>query len=122
MCSGILAMVFAERYNRLRRAFARGEECQSRPGVMNDPFITRVDAASSTLSVDNADHGAMLGGFTCIRNCQLPYYISWRPDLFAVATDALWIFLSGYAFPPFCLVGKYLQNIRMEGSSIINLL
>ena len=36
-------------------------------------------------------------------NNQLPYYISWRPDPFAVATDAFqisWVYLNGY---PVCL-------------------
>ena len=41
-------------------------------------------------------------------NHQLPQYMSWRPDPFAMATDAIqvrWTNLEAYAFPPFSLVG-----------------
>ena len=55
-------------------------------------------------------------------NSQLPHYISWRPDPFAVATNAFqipWLYLNAYAFPPFCLVGRCLQKIKIERSSIL---
>ena len=54
-------------------------------------------------------------------NHQLVNYTSWRPDPFAQATDAFrlsWKGLNGYTFPPFGLVGKCLQKIRQEQSTI----
>jgi len=54
-------------------------------------------------------------------NHQLDSYISWRPDPFAQETDAFrldWEGLNGYAFPPFCLIGKCLQKIQQEESTI----
>ena len=53
---------------------------------------------------------------TCL-NSQLSHYICWRSDPFAVAIDAFqisWLYLNGYAFPPFCLVGRCLQKIKIE--------
>ena len=50
-------------------------------------------------------------------NAQLEQYISWRPEPFAIATDALqvlWINLQGYAFPPFCLIDKRLRGNRQQ--------
>ena len=55
-------------------------------------------------------------------NFQLPHYISWHPDPYAVATDAfqiVWKSLQGYAFPPFSLIGRCLQKIRQEGSTVV---
>ena len=42
-------------------------------------------------------------------NAQLEQYITWKPEPFAMATDALqvlWRDLQGYVFPPFCLIGR----------------
>ena len=55
-------------------------------------------------------------------NHQLNRYVSWRPDPFAVATDAFqmpWKDQQGYAFPPFVLVGKCLQKILLEESTVV---
>ena len=55
-------------------------------------------------------------------NNQLDRYISWRPDLGAILTDAFqasWKELEGYAFPPFALIGKCLQKVRAEQSTIV---
>ena len=55
-------------------------------------------------------------------NHQLDYYVSWRPDPFAMATDAFqitWRNYQGYAFPPFALVGKCLQKIHQEESTVV---
>ena len=54
-------------------------------------------------------------------NAQTHKFISWRPDPFAMATDALqtqWTTLQGYAFPPFCLVGRCLGKVRREQATI----
>ena len=55
-------------------------------------------------------------------NYQLPQYISWRPDPGAMSTDAFqsnWTNLKGYAFPPFALIGRCLQKIRVEQSTVV---
>ena len=55
-------------------------------------------------------------------NNQLPLYVSWRPDPYAMATDAFqvrWMDLQAYAFPPFSLIGRCLQKIRQEGATVV---
>ena len=55
-------------------------------------------------------------------NHQLPHFVSWRPDPYAMGTDALkipWTRWRGYAFPPFVLISKVLKKIREEGSTIL---
>ena len=55
-------------------------------------------------------------------NTQLREYIAWKPDPFAIAADALqvpWTGLQGYAFPPFCLIGKCLRKVEEERSTIL---
>ena len=55
-------------------------------------------------------------------NHQLPCYISWCPDPFSMSTDAFqgkWTGFLGYAFPSFALVGKCLQRVRREKSSLL---
>lgn len=55
-------------------------------------------------------------------NAQLSRYVTWKPEPFAMATDALqisWKGLWGYAFPPFSLIGKCLQKLEMEQSEIL---
>jgi len=55
-------------------------------------------------------------------NHQLDNYISWRPGPGAIGTDALqvnWRDLEGYAFPPFALIGRCLQKVRVEQSTIV---
>ena len=50
-------------------------------------------------------------------NNQLEKYISWRPDPFAIATDALsvdWSHLNVYAIPPFSLIGRVLLKIEQD--------
>ena len=48
-------------------------------------------------------------------NHQLPEYISWRPDSFAQGMNVQqlsWKGLDRYAFPPFCLIERYPQQMR----------
>ena len=55
-------------------------------------------------------------------NCQLPRFVSWRPDPFAIGTDALlttWTRWRGYAFPPFALINKVLRKVQEERSTIL---
>ena len=55
-------------------------------------------------------------------NNQLLLYVSWLPDPFATATDALqmpWQGELGYAFPPFALVGRCLQKVKRDSCSLV---
>jgi len=55
-------------------------------------------------------------------NAQMENFVSWRPDPEAIGTDALqlnWTNWRGYAFPPFCLIGKCLRKVREEKASLI---
>ena len=55
-------------------------------------------------------------------NTQLRQYVSWRPDPNTMATDALqipWNELKGYAFPPFCLIGRCLKRVREDKASLV---
>ncbi|XP_068758092.1 uncharacterized protein [Montipora capricornis] len=53
---------------------------------------------------------------------QLAAYISWRPDLGAIHTDAFtinWATLRGYAFPPFNLISKTLTKVTIDQTELI---
>ena len=48
---------------------------------------------------------------------QLDQYVSWRPDPLAIHTDAFtlnWATFRGYAFPPFALIGRCLQQVQSQ--------
>ena len=52
---------------------------------------------------------------------QLPHFFSWRPNLEALATDALfqdWQHLRGFVHPPWCLIGRVLQKVRFQGVTL----
>ena len=54
-------------------------------------------------------------------NNQLADYISWTPDPGAMNSDAFqvnWVNLRGYAIPPFSQIGRCLQKVRREESTI----
>jgi len=48
--------------------------------------------------------------------------VSWTPDPDSVAADALqlpWNKWEGYAFPPFCLIGRCIKKVREDKASLI---
>lgn len=54
-------------------------------------------------------------------NTQLEKYASWKPDPGATQVDSFlmnWQNLEGYAFPPFCLIGRCLGKIRKEECTV----
>ena len=60
--------------------------------------------------------------FAACLNSQLKRYVSWRPDPFAIATDAFgmsWQEEVGVAFPPFALIGRCLQKVHQEGCTMV---
>ena len=55
-------------------------------------------------------------------NTQLEKFVSWRPDPEAIGADALqltWTNWKGYAFPPFCLIGKCLKKVREDKALLV---
>ena len=53
---------------------------------------------------------------------QCPAYFSWRPDPYAVATDAFlqdWSQIKGYANPPWSLIGRVLSKVQMDKAHIV---
>ena len=53
---------------------------------------------------------------------QLPHYFSWRPDPLAEATDAFqqdWGPLKGFANPPWCLIGRVLNQVMDQKAQVI---
>ena len=80
---------------------------------LNREVFSRITQVLGSCSIDL---------FASRLNNQLPRYMSWRPDPFAVGTDALqmpWWSERGYAFPPFALIGRCLRKIHQEGCSVI---
>ena len=57
--------------------------------------------------------------FAARHNTQLPRFYSFRPDPDAEAFDALaqnWKGEKPYAFPPFILIGRFLQKLKQDKS------
>ena len=55
--------------------------------------------------------------FASRSNCQLPSYISFKPDPFTTYVDAFtvnWHKFKPYIFPPFNLISRILQKIRVD--------
>ena len=55
-------------------------------------------------------------------NTQLPKYFSYKPDPYAYLIDAFsvhWQFCKCYLFPPFSLIDRTLQKIRMDQTEVI---
>ena len=55
-------------------------------------------------------------------NTQLPDYVSFKPDPFAKFENAFsinWNFYKCYMFPPFSLIGRVLQKIRVDQAEVM---
>ena len=53
---------------------------------------------------------------------QCPRFFSWRPDPFALATDAFlqdWTTCKGFANPPWCLIGQTLAHTRSQQARVV---
>ena len=118
-----MVVVSTEGDNSFSRVFTRGKERDSRRRITNHAIFSRMDAECSSVQMHNAGMGpCQIDLFATCLNHQLDHYVSWRPDPFAMATDAFqitWRNYQGYAFPPFALVGKCLQKIHQEESTVV---
>ena len=55
-------------------------------------------------------------------NAELDSYVSFKPDTYATAIDAFslnWSFYKCYVFPPFSVVHKVLQKIRVDKAMVL---
>lgn len=55
-------------------------------------------------------------------NAQLEKYMSWKPDPFAMGTDAFlahWGGMKAYAFPPFCLIQRCIAKVQKERGELV---
>jgi hypothetical protein len=55
-------------------------------------------------------------------NCKVPVFCSYQPDPLAHTIDAFnlnWHGFLGYAFPPFCLLGRIMQKIVQDNALVI---
>ena len=55
-------------------------------------------------------------------NTQCQKFFAWRPDPDAFAIDAFshsWSNCKGYAFPPFSVMGRVLQKVRLEKAELV---
>ena len=55
-------------------------------------------------------------------NAQIGKYVSWKPDPGAWQTDAFtvkWGSIMGYAFPPFCMIGRCLAKTILEQAELV---
>ena len=97
------------------------------PGSLNQLADTesRAQADSSEWALDLAIFQQLMAKrgpctvdlFASRLSAKLPTYYSWRSDPGAAAIDALcqsWNVVKGYAFPPFCLIGRCLAKIKLE--------
>ena len=53
---------------------------------------------------------------------RLPWFVSWRPDPMAEATDAFlqdWSAFAGYAHPPWCLVSRVLFKTQAQAATLV---
>ena len=53
---------------------------------------------------------------------QVPVYYAWKIDPYSRGQDAFqacWTHLRGYAFPPFCLIGKVLWKVKTDYATIV---
>ena len=63
------------------------------------------------------DFSPTIDCFASRTNCQHPVYASLRPDPYATYVDAFslnWQDFNCYIFPPFSVIGKVLQKIRIN--------
>ena len=80
---------------------------------LNDEHFDRVLRRYPTLEIDL---------FASHLNNKLPRYVSWLPDENSSHCDAFcldWSKFYSYAFPPFCLIGKVLRKVELDGCLMV---
>ena len=84
-----------------------------------------MDAATTSIKKNGTFWGTPeLDLFASRLNCQVNVYVSWKPDLSAVAIDAFsipWSAILCYMFPPISLLGQVLRKVVEEKAEAISI-
>ena len=116
--SGALEVVSASSDNSLSRASLRNSQLGCRPSFTHFQRSHRVDDKSTSPQRSIIFTGSIpINRPVCFSSEQFPIFWSWKPDLDARKVDAFsfsWIQKGLYAFPPFCLVGKFLAKVIQD--------
>ena len=83
--------------------------------MLNPEVFRMIESKFGPLEVD-------LSLIASLLTAQLPAYFSWRPDPFAMATDAFtqdWRPLQSYANPPWCLLNRVLSQAQTQRANLI---
>jgi len=99
-------------------------ECRSRCSVSVSQEFERVEAKNRNFSKDckSQGGGAVMDLFASRLSRQVPSYLSWKVDPSSQGRDAFqhcWTHLEGYAFPPFCLIGRVLQKVQLDQATLL---
>ena len=101
----------------------REAERGSRPTIKVNCGPSRPDAGSNDISSNQFSLGSPTGGPVCVQDYQtIPRFFSWKPDPLAEAVDAFkqtWTGFTGYANPPWGLIGRCVQYILQQGATIV---
>ena len=114
-------VVSLQRNNTLSRIPSRCTEHCGRQRIADGLDLTVETRAQHVPEYSGPLFSGLVCQFATCLNHQLPRYVSWRPDPFAMAMDTFslsWQGLQGFAFLPFALLGKCLQKIREKGSTV----
>ena len=101
------------------RTPTRSSELEGRQGVSSDNRLQRLEIESSIFQNPCSEMGTFASRSLCLPTItfQLPWFVSWKPVPHAIATDAFlmnWGDIWGYAFPPFALIGRCLQQAMTQ--------
>ena len=100
------------------RVLTKQSQYSHRLAIQKSQRLERLDIEPKIFSQIVKIRGIpQIDSFASRLNHQLPKYMSWYPDPGSCAVGSLqhsWRDLYGYAFPPFCLIGKVLAKITND--------
>ena len=92
-------------------------------GVDIDCRLTRLEAEFSSVPINQLFLGSFPGGLVCIQDYKTAAsFFSWKPDPLAKAMDAFkhtWTEFTGYANPPWGLIGCCVQYTLQQVATIV---
>ena len=102
--------------------YSRCKQHQSRSAVQISSRQTRLAAESRSIQEDRFSVGSIVGGRLCLQDLSTDRFFSWKQDPLAEAVDAFsqdWTTFTGYANPPWSLVGRCIQQVLNQGATIV---
>ena len=91
----------------------RMEQSRGRLGISRDSIIDRVDAPQDSLQCSFPKSQAIASRLVCHSIESAVHQLETR------SCTANWKDLKEYAFPPFAFIGKCLQKVRLEGTTVV---